>query len=108
MSQARMNFIEEEDMPVITFNAFSFLQKKLKAKNLPFSNVELDILTETSARDLITRMTLKEEDVEVVFINGKVGKLDTPLKDNDRVAFVPPGTPGPYRVLLGFKNKKDV
>ena len=102
-----MNFIEEENMPVITFNAFSFLQKKLKAKNLPFSNVELDILPDTSPRDLISRMKLKEEDVEVVFLNGKVGKLDTPLKDDDRVAFVPHGTPGPYRVLLGFKNKKD-
>ncbi len=101
------NFIEEENMPVITFNAFSFLQKKLKAKNLPFSNVELDIVPGTSPRDLISRMKLSEDEVEVVFINGKVGKLSTPLKDNDRVAFVPHGTPGPYRVLLGFKNKKD-
>ena len=94
-------------MPIVTFNAFSFLQKKLKANNLPFSNVKLDIPPDTSPRDLISQMKLTEEDVEVVFLNGKVGKLDTLLKNDDRVAFVPHGTPGPYRVLLGFKNKKD-
>ena len=91
-------------MPVITFNAFSFLQKKLKANNLPFSNVTLEISPGTSPRDLVLQMKLKEEEVEVVFINGKVGTLDSPLKQGDRVAFVPHGTPGPYRVLLGFKN----
>ena len=32
--------------------------------------------------------------------------FDTIIQDNDRVALIPPGTPGPYRVLLGFKNKK--
>lgn len=57
------------------------------------------------ARDLIRQVQLEPDDVEVVFINGKVAPLDTILQDNDRVAFVPPGTPGPYRVLLGFKNK---
>lgn len=94
-------------MPAITFNAFSFLQKKLKTNNLPFSNVRVDIPLGTCARDLIPRMKLTEQDVEVVFINGRVGSLDTLLQDDDRVAFVPHGTPGPYRVLLGFKNKED-
>ena len=31
----------------------------------------------------------------------------TPLVDGDRVAFVPPGTPGPYRVHLGFKKVQN-
>ncbi|MDD9302163.1 MAG: thiamine biosynthesis protein ThiS [Desulfobacter sp.] len=91
-------------MPNITFNAFSFLQKKLKARGLGFSNLKMDVAPGTSARDLIFQMQLKAEDVEVVFINGRVKKLSTQLKDNHRVAFVPHGTPGPYRVLLGFKN----
>lgn len=52
-------------------------------------------------------MQLTKEDVEVVFVNGRVQPLSTVLKDQDRVAFVPHGTPGPYRVLLGFKNKAN-
>lgn len=92
-----------DTMPEITFNAFSFLQKKLKSKNIPYSNVKMTIETGTTARDLVSRVNLEESDVEVVFINGKVCKLDTKLTDKDRVAFVPHGTPGPYRVLLGFK-----
>ncbi|OQY51599.1 MAG: thiamine biosynthesis protein ThiS [Desulfobacteraceae bacterium 4572_89] len=94
-------------MPIITFNAFSFLQKKLKAKNLEYSNVKLSIQEGTTARELISRMHLSREEVEVVFINGRVGTLETRLQDQDRVAFVPHGTPGPYRVLLGFTNKTD-
>ena len=50
-------------------------------------------------------MQLTCEDVEAVFVNGRVKPLSTVLSDQDRVAFVPHGTPGPYRVLLGFKNK---
>lgn len=94
-------------MPVITFNAFSFLQKKLKDKNLPFANVSVSIASGTTAGDLIFRMQLTRKDVEVVFVNGRVQPLDTVLEDQDRVAFVPQGTPGPYRVLLGFKNKTN-
>ena len=93
-------------MPVITFNAFSFLQKKLKEKGIPSSNVSLHIEPKTSAEDLIRQVSLSPEEVEAVFINGKVSMFDTILKDNDRVALIPPGTPGPYRVLLGFVNKK--
>jgi len=93
-------------MPVITFNAFSFLQKKLKKKQIEYSNVTMKLKQRTRAKDLIRQVQLDFEDVEVVFINGKVAPFDTIIKDNDRVALVPQGTPGPYRVLLGFKNKK--
>ncbi len=93
-------------MATITFNAFSFLQKKFRANNLEYVNAQLVIETGTSARDLIHQMKLMEEEVEVVMINGRVGRLDTILQDQDRVAFVPHGTPGPYRVMFGFKNKE--
>jgi len=93
-------------MATITFNAFSFLQKKLKAKNLEYVNAQLAIETGTTARDLIRQMQLTEEEVEAVMLNGRVGLLDTVLQDQDRVAFVPHGTPGPYRVMFGFKNKE--
>lgn len=93
-------------MPNITFNAFSFLQKKLKDKRVPCSDVSMMIGSKTTAEDIILQVGLTPEDVEAVFINGKVSSFDTVLQDNDRVALVPPGTPGPYRVLLGFVNKK--
>jgi molybdopterin converting factor small subunit len=92
-------------MPTITFNAFSFLQKKLAQKNLPCTNVSLSISDGTTAEMLMEQMQLTRDDVEVVFVNGRVRPLSTVLSDQDRVAFVPHGTPGPYRVLLGFKNK---
>ncbi len=94
-------------MPTITFNAFSFLQKKLKARNLAYADATLEVTEGTTPNDLMVQMQLTQDEVEVIFINGKVGKKDTQLMDNDRVAFVPQGTPGPYRVLLGFKNKKE-
>lgn len=43
--------------------------------------------------------------IEAVFINGKAYQPEEGLvKPGDRVAFIPPGTPGPYRVLLGIKK----
>ncbi len=94
-------------MPTITFNAFSFLQKKLQQKNLPYANASLSLPDGTTAEMLLYQMQLTREDVEVVFVNGRVQPFSTVLKDQDRVAFVPQGTPGPYRVLLGFKNRQD-
>ncbi|CCK82504.1 MULTISPECIES: MoaD/ThiS family protein [Desulfobacula] len=93
-------------MPIITFNAFSFLQKKLKQKQIDYSNVIMKVEQGTTAMDLIRQVQLTPEEVEAVFVNGRVAAFDTILRENDRVALIPPGTPGPYRVMLGFKNKK--
>lgn len=93
-------------MPIITFNAFSFLQKKIQEKEIECVNARMEIAPGTTAEGIIKLVQLKPEEVEVVFINGKVASIDAVIEDNDRVALVPPGTPGPYRVLLGFKNKK--
>ena len=95
-----------QGMPVITFNAYSFLQTKLGQKKIEYSNVKMRVNQGTRAQDLIRQVQLSPEDVEVVFINGKVVPFDTIIRDNDRVTLLPPGTPGPYRVLLGFKNVK--
>ena len=91
----------------ITFNAFSFLQKKLKKKNFKFSNAVIKIPENSTVNSLIIKFELTLDDVEAVFVNGKIVPLDTVLKENDRVAFLPPGTPGPYRVLLGIVQKKQ-
>jgi len=93
-------------MNKILFNAFSFLQKKFRDRDLPFSNVQLELPGDTTPEDLITQFQLTSDDVEAVFVNGKVVPKNTPLENNDRVAFIPPGTPGPYRVMLGMVKRK--
>ncbi|MCP4022559.1 MAG: MoaD/ThiS family protein [Desulfobacteraceae bacterium] len=95
-------------MVTITFNAFSFLQKKLKAKNIPCQDVAMEISNGMTCEDLIQQVSLKKDEVEVVFVNGKVVSKKTIIGDRDRVALVPHGTPGPYRVLLGFMNKDEL
>jgi len=91
-------------MPAITFNAYSFLQKKLGEKQIECSNVTMTVQQGTRAKDFIRQLQLSPEDVEAVFINGKMASFDAIIQDKDRVTLFPPGTPGPYRVLLGFMS----
>jgi len=90
----------------ITFNAFSSLQRKLRRKNIPCVNARLEIPVGLTPRKLMTRLGFKPEEVESVFVNHRVVSIDTVLHHNDRVALLPPGTPGPYRVLLGLATGK--
>ncbi len=94
-------------MITVTFNAFSFLQKKLLQQGVECRNKEWRIEEGTSADQLIERLSLDPGEVEAVFVNGRVVSRETVLKDKDRIALVPPGTPGPYRVLLGFTKGKE-
>jgi sulfur carrier protein ThiS len=93
-------------MTTILFNAFSFLQKKLEDRKLACVDAPLDIAKGASVEDLLAQMHLSPGDVEAVFVNGLVRSVDTVLTDGDRVALVPPGSPGPYRVLLGMVREK--
>jgi len=57
--------------------------------------------------ELMGMLNIPEKQVEIIFINGRVFlPADVSLVPGDRVALVPPGTPGPYRVMLGFKKKQ--
>jgi len=94
-------------MATIVFNAFSFLQKKLKAQNRPYANATMDVAEGTSVREFVAALGLEEKDVEAVFVNGSVVRRDRILKDADRVALVPPGTPGPYRVMLSMVQRRS-
>jgi molybdopterin converting factor small subunit len=89
----------------ITFNAFNFVREKLKKQNIPFLNAKLQLPDNFTPQMLLNKYNLNDKDVEFVFINGKVHPKDTFLKSGDRLAFVPPGTPGSYRLLLGAKEK---
>lgn len=91
-------------MGSILFNAFSFLQKELNKKNIPCTNVPLTFSEGQTVNDVLTVMGISDKDIEGVFVNGKIAPLNTKLRDGDRVAAFPPGTPGPYRLLLGIIN----
>lgn len=96
-------------MITITFNAFSFLQPKLKDKNINYTNVRMELPEGISVKGLIREVGLDPNDVEAAFVNSRVVSVDAVLHNNDRVALVPPGTPGPYRVLLGMvKGRKNI
>jgi molybdopterin converting factor small subunit len=91
-------------MPRITFSALSFLRKPLQKRGIDCCESAMTITEGMTAADLIGQLGLAREAVEGVFINGRADKLETLLKDGDRVALLPPGTPGPYRVLLRIKK----
>ncbi|MBF0199777.1 MAG: MoaD/ThiS family protein [Desulfamplus sp.] len=92
-------------MNKITFNAFSFLQKKLTENGFPFANACLEIPENISVFQLMERLKLAGSDVEGAFVNGLIVPFHTIIQNGDRVGLVPPGTPGPYRVMLGMIKK---
>ena len=94
-------------MGTVLFNAFSFLQKKLKAQNIPCVNAVLDLKDGQCVKDILDGLGIEPREIEGVFVNGKIAPLDTPLHDGDRIAALPPGTPGPYRLLLGLVSSPN-
>lgn len=62
---------------------------------------------ETTGPELMAKLDIPMNRVEVIFINRKaIAADDAVIHPGDRVALVPPGVPGPHRFLLGFKNRK--
>ena len=67
--------------------------------------LKLPLQEETTGMELLKRLDIPRETVEVIFVNGKAYTPDNAtVCCGDRIALAPPGVPGPYRVLLGFKN----
>lgn len=88
----------------IILNAFSFLREKLTQNGFPYLNASLEIKEGMRVVDVIDFMGLDESLVEAVFVNHLVVPKETQLQDGDRIALVPPGTPGSYRLMLGIKK----
>ena len=88
----------------ITFNAFSFLRKRLKEQGIAYVEAPMEFPDNFTPKDIIKKFGFEDGEVEAVFINRKVKPMETPLKDGDRIALLPPGTPGSYRLILGIKK----
>jgi hypothetical protein len=81
---------------------FGRLRRYLDEKGLPYTlerQVEED---GSSAYDLAGELGLPPGEVEAVFRNGHVQNIYDPVYPGDRIAFLPYGTPGPYRAFLGI------
>lgn len=61
----------------------------------------------TTGKELAERLKIPLDEIEVIFVNGFVHELDYIINPGDRVAFLPPGCPGPYRIALGFYGKNQ-
>lgn len=60
-----------------------------------------------TGRNLAEKLEIPIDEIEVIFVNGFVQDLDFVINPGDRVAFLPPGCPGPYRIALGFYGKNQ-
>jgi len=67
----------------------------------------LDLEAQVTGIQLAGRLKIPLDEIEVIFINGFVQALETKINPGDRVAFLPPGCPGPYRIALGFYDKNQ-
>jgi molybdopterin converting factor small subunit len=93
---------ESRQPGTVTIRLFGFLRYWMKDKGLPDCLEKPIPAAGRSGRGLARDLGLPEERIEAVFRNGVIQRLDEDVFPGDRVAFVPPGTPGPYRVLLGM------
>lgn len=98
---------DEKKPGVVTVRLFGFLRSLMRERGLPDRFEEVVPPEGRSGLELATKLGLPVERIEAVFRNGVIQRLDEKVFPGDRVAFVPPGTPGPYRVLLGMVGGRD-
>jgi len=67
----------------------------------------LELGAPITGRELAKMLDISPDEVEVIFVNGFVQNLDFTINPGDRMAFLPPGCPGPYRIALGFYGKNQ-
>lgn len=96
----------ENSSKTIELRGFLQLDAFLKRKfgTMP---VFLEIDGPISGLELSKQLEIKRDDIEVIFVNGFVQQVDYIINPGDRVAFLPPGCPGPYRIALGFYGKNQ-
>ena len=96
----------EQDKRTIEVRGFLHLYKVFKEKGWPIPLI-IALEEPTTGAQLAEKLEIPLDEIEVVFVNGFAQALDYPIRPGDRVAFVPPGCPGPYRLALGFYAKKS-
>ena len=95
----------DEDKGDVTIRLFGFLRSFMRDRGLPDSYEKQLPPEGRSGLEIAGEIGLPVERIEAVFRNGHIQGLDDKVFPGDRVAFVPAGTPGPYRVLLGMVGR---
>jgi len=63
----------------------------------------LEVESDITGKELLAALGVDREDVESLIVNRRAAPVDgAVLRPGDRVALVPPGAPGPHRLLLGL------
>lgn len=106
-----MSFSEKEcpmgiEKKKVEIRGFLQLDSILRKKygSMPFY-YELD--APISGLALSEILGIERKDIEVIFVNGFVQEIEHIIHPGDRIAFLPPGCPGPYRIALGFYGKNQ-
>lgn len=79
------------------FMRLSDLFKERHWKNALQFDVDFGEKLETTGQELLAQLAIAAEDVEIIFVNGRVFRPSAAIiKPGDRVALVPPGAPVPF------------
>lgn len=96
----------EQSGKTIEVRGFLQLYGLFKERNWPVPLIiELD--KPVTGIELAERLEVPLDILEIIFVNGWAQSVEHIINPGDRVAFVPEGCPGPYRVFLGFLQNKQ-
>ena len=73
----------------IEVNLYATLKKYMKNGTGDKSSV-IDVEDGTCVKDVIQKLKIPADSVKLIFINGVHAKVDTILKDGDRLGLFPP------------------
>ena len=96
-----------EKVKPVEVRIFGALRKHMDRQNLPYMLEKEMPEGKLSPVDIAGELDIPIDEIEAVFINGKVSDRESILSPGDRIGFFPYGTPGPYRVFLGMVEKKN-
>jgi hypothetical protein len=97
---------EEANKP-IEVRIFGSLRKHMDRQDLPYMLKKEIPEGKLTPIDIAGELDIPIDEIEAVFINGKVSDKEGILSPGDRIGFLPYGTPGPYRLFLGMVEKKN-
>ncbi len=89
----------------ISLRIFGALRKYMDKQGCPYAFEKEIASTGQTAFDIAHECHIPPERIEAVFCNGRVTNIYDLVFPGDRVAFLPYGTPGPYRVFLGMARE---
>ena len=99
--------MDSKDNAMVEVRGFAQLKRIFDERGWSFPYL-YKLEEECSAIELIKMLDLPIDKIEAVFINGSSTSLEEArVKPGDRVGYVPYGTPGVARLLLGIKQAPD-